>query len=441
MVDSAAHPVLRFIHSITLSCADSRVLDEDLINRFATHHDDDAFAEMVRRHGPMVLGVCARVLGDTPDAEDAFQTTFLVLARRACSMSRPGLLANWLYGVAYRTALKARAGVARRSAAERQVSIVSGSDPLDELIQCSLRLVLDEELSRLPEKYRVPIVLCYLDGQTHDEVARRLGCPRKTVTTRLTRGCERLRARLTRRGFALPSVALVVPLLDSARAIPAVLMETTIWAATTGTVPAGISALVKEVIMSMFICKLKWVGLLVLTLCALGAPAIALTHPATGERPEKKKPAAVRQALPQQAAAIDAAQEDSEALQGGWEGQSAEQDGKSLPDEEVKKLRVSIKGDRMMIIPGGEWTPLKFKLDPTKSPKVLRMAPGEGPEKDKVVPVIYRLNKDADMLTLCWDAKEGKAVPEDFSSKKGSGLMLVVLKHERPLTTPAAVKE
>jgi len=193
--------------------------------------------------------------------------------------------------------------------------------------------------------------------------------------------------------------------------------------------------------MSMFICKLKWVGLLVLTLCALGAPAIALTHPATGERPEKKKPAAVRQALPQQAAAIDAAQEDSEALQGGWEGQSAEQDGKSLPDEEVKKLRVSIKGDRMMIIPGGEWTPLKFKLDPTKSPKVLRMAPGEGPEKDKVVPVIYRLNKAADMLTLCWDAKEGKAVPEDFSSKKGSGLMLVVLKHERPLTTPAAVKE
>jgi RNA polymerase sigma factor (sigma-70 family) len=434
MVKRAAHPVLRFIHSMALSCADTEALDEELVRRYAIHHDDNAFAALVRRHGPMVLGVCARVLGDTPDAEDAFQAAFLVLARRVRSVSRPGLLANWLHGVAYRTALKARAAVARRRAVERQVRIVTGTDPLDELCRQGLRLVLDEELSRLPEKYRVPIVLCYLDGQTHDEVARRLGCSRKTITTRLTRGCERLRVRLTRRGVALSSVALMVALLDTAQALPAVLRDMTIRAATTGTVPAGIAALAKEVHMSMFISKLKWVGLLLLALCALGAPAVALTHTAASAGPPEMK-----RALPQQqAASIDSTAEESEALQGGWEGLSAEHDGKALSEEEARKLRVSIKGDRMLIIPGGEWTPLKIKLDPAKNPKVVYLTATEGPDKDKAFPTIYRLDKEADTLTLCWDAKEGKAVPEDFAAKKGSGLMLIVLKHEvrAPETAP-----
>ncbi len=436
MVESAAHPVLRFIQGITISCADAQARDEELVRRFVAH-DAAAFATLVRRYGPMVLGVCTRVLGDTPDAEDAFQATFIVLARRIDTVSRPGLLANWLHGVAHRTALKARTGVARRRAAERQVSTVTATDPLDELIRHDLWLVLDEELSRLPEKYRVPIVLCYLDGQTHDEAARRLGCPRKTVTTRLARGCERLRARLIRRGVALPSAVLVGVLMTSARAMPAMLMATTIRAATTGTAPAGITALAEVILVSTFVRKLKWVGLL-LALGALGATALALTPSASGERVQDQK-----SAVPQpMAALIDATQEDRAALQGRWEGQSAEQDSKSLPDEEAKKLLVSIQGDRMMIIPGGEWRPLKFTLDPAKTPKVLSVMETEGPEKNKVFPVIYELDKVADTLTLCWDAKEGKAVPKEFAAKKGSGLMLVVLKHEvRPPTAAPAQEQ
>jgi len=349
-------------------------------------------------------------------------------------VSQPDLLANWLYGVAYRTALKARAGAMRRCAAERKASPVARTDPLEEVMLRDLRLALDDELSRLPEKYRLPVVLCYLDGQTHEEAARRLGCPRKTVTTRLTRACERLRARLARRGVALSVAALTAALSESARAMPAALLETTIQAVA-GAIPAVSTALAKEVLTSMFISKLNRVAVLLLAAGVFSAAVVSLARPVPAEeRPQEKKVAPAPRPVP----ANDAAKEEREALQGAWEGQSGEQDGKALPEEEVKKMRVSIKGDRMLMIPGGEWTPLTFKLDPAKSPKVMYMRPTEGPEKDKAVPVIYRLDKQADTLTLCCDAKDGKAVPEDFAAKKGSGLMLLVLKHE--LRAPAARK-
>jgi len=436
MASRAVHPVLRFIRSLA-PWGDGEAPDEDLLARFAADRDQAAFAALMRRHGPMVLGVCARVLGDTPAAEDAFQATFIVLARRAPSVSRPELLANWLYGVAYRTALKARVGAARRRAAERQVGPVTGTDPLDGLRR-ELWQALDDELNRLPEKYRVPLVLCYLDGQTHEQAARHLGCPRKTVTTRLARGCQRLRARLTRRGVALSAVALAAALSESARAMPAALLERTIQAAASGAVPAGIAALAREVLMSMFISKLKLVTMLLLAAGVFGAAAVAVIRPAPAEERAQEKKAAPRAPAAPAAPADAAAKEEREALQGAWEGQSAEHDGKALPDEEIKKMRVSIKGDRMLMIPGGEWTPLTFKLDPAKSPKVLYTAPTEGREKGRVLPIIYKLDKEADTLTLCFDAKDGKAMPKDFAAKKGSGLMLLVLKHE--VRAPASTK-
>jgi RNA polymerase sigma factor (sigma-70 family) len=439
MASRAAHPVLRFIRSLAPWGGGAEASDASLLARFAADRDQAAFAALMRRHGPMVLGVCVRVLGDTPAAEDAFQAVFIVLARRAHSVTRPGLLANWLYGVAYRTALKARSAAARRRAVERQVIPVIGTNPLDELLRRDLRLALDDELSRLPEKYRMPLVLCYLDGQTHEEAARLLGCPRKTISTRLTRACERLRTRLVRRGIALPVAALAVALSESARAMPAALRETTIQAVAAGTIPAGVAALAKEVLTSMFVSKLKRVAVLLLAAGVFSAAGFTLSRPVSvEERAQEKKEKKTSPQAPV-APADDAAQRELDALQGAWEGQSAEWDGQTLPDEEVRKMRVSIKGKRMLMIPGGEWTPLAIKLDPTKSPKVMHMAPVEGPEKDKMVPVIYRLDKEADTLTLCWDAKNGKAMPEDFAAKKGSGLMLIVLKHE--LRPPAAAKK
>ena len=151
--------------------------------------DEAAFEALVRRHGPMVLGVCRRVLRNHHDAEDAFQATFLVLVRKAASIVPREMVANWLYGVAYRTALKARSMIARQRVRERQVTEMpepEAAEPDD----CwrDLQPLLDQELSRLPDKYRVPIVLCDLEGKTGKEAARQLGWPEGTVASRLARG-------------------------------------------------------------------------------------------------------------------------------------------------------------------------------------------------------------------------------------------------------------
>src|SRR5262249_50257311 len=140
--------------------------DERLLERFTLHRDESAFAALVRRHGPMVLGVCRRVLHDEHDAEDAFQATFLVLARKSATIRKRGSLDSWLYGVAYRIALKAKSAAVRRRARERQAAKMALADPSAELAWRDLNPVLDEELNRLPEKYRVPLVLCYLNGKT-----------------------------------------------------------------------------------------------------------------------------------------------------------------------------------------------------------------------------------------------------------------------------------
>src|SRR5436305_1502875 len=145
---------------------DREVPDGELVDGFVARRDGAAFEALVRRHGPMVLGVCRRVLGHAHDAEDAFQATFLVLVRKAASVRPREQLANWLYGVAYHTALKARAAAARRRAREKRAGAMSRRTTLPEDRWSDLQPVLDEELARLPDKYRVPVVLCDLEGKT-----------------------------------------------------------------------------------------------------------------------------------------------------------------------------------------------------------------------------------------------------------------------------------
>jgi RNA polymerase sigma factor (sigma-70 family) len=181
----------------------------------------------------MVLAVCERVLHHKQDAEDAFQATFLVLVRKAGSIGQPELLANWLYGVAYRTALKARANAARRSENERQAVSMPTPDPLLEVAWRELRAVLDEELSRLPEKYRAPLVLCYLQGKTNEEAARQLGWPPGSMSARLARGREMLRDRLAGRNRALPAGLFLAVMTQKAGAatLPGPLVTATVKAA------------------------------------------------------------------------------------------------------------------------------------------------------------------------------------------------------------------
>ena len=181
--------------------------DGELLERFAHRRDEAAeaaFETLLARHGAMVLTVCRQVLGDPHAAEDAFQATFLVVVRRAGSLRvrEPGSLGPWLYGVAYRIALKARQGAARRRAREHRVAVPDVDRSSAAIEHGELQALLHDEVNRLPAKYRAPVVLCYFEGRTHDEAAAVLQWPVGTVRGRLARARGLLRARLDRRGLA-----------------------------------------------------------------------------------------------------------------------------------------------------------------------------------------------------------------------------------------------
>ena len=272
--------------------------DPLLLERFASGQEEAAFAALVRRHGPLVWGVCWRLLRQQQDAEDAFQATFLLLARKAGSLKRPEALGPWLHGVATRTALKARTGAARRRACERQAA-APAVGPADDAVWRDLRPLLDEAVGGLPEKYRVPFVLCYLEGRTVTEVAERLGCPRGTVATRLAWARGRLRARLARRGVALSAAVLTTALARGAApaAVPAPLTWKTAEAAwglaANGAATAGASAtavaLAKGVLNAMFLTKGK-VGVAVLVAAsAVGAGLGVARHGIPGGHREESR--------------------------------------------------------------------------------------------------------------------------------------------------------
>jgi RNA polymerase sigma factor (sigma-70 family) len=216
-------------------CPSAEQTDRDLLGRFVQHRDETAFALLVERHGPMVLGVCRRLLGNSHDADDAFQATFLVLVRRADALENPELLGNWLYGVAYRIARKLRAQTGRRRQQERQAaSVAPTTEPPTDDAWRELRDTLDAELNRLPEKYRLPLVLCYLQGLTNEEAARRLGWPAGSMSYRLARGRELLRERLLGGRGAAPTdfLVLLLALGPGTALLPAHLVADTVVGAT-----------------------------------------------------------------------------------------------------------------------------------------------------------------------------------------------------------------
>jgi RNA polymerase sigma factor (sigma-70 family) len=186
--------------------------DEGLLARFLSQHDEPAFGILAKRHGPMILALCRRVLGDHHLAEDATQATFLVLARKAKSIKRPSHLANWLFGVAIRTALKART-LGKNARRTQPLGEAIAPEGTDEFLWADLRPVLDEEIKRLPEKYRAPFILCYLSGQSNAAAAVALRCPQGTVVTRLARARAKLRKALSQRGISL-SLAVFCRALD-----------------------------------------------------------------------------------------------------------------------------------------------------------------------------------------------------------------------------------
>jgi RNA polymerase sigma factor (sigma-70 family) len=256
---------LRQLHRAALRRDGGGLPDGQLLSCFIESRDEAAFEALVKRHGAMVLGVCRRVLGNHHDAEDAFQATFLVLARRAGCLRARELVGNWLYGTAYRTALEARATLARRRTKERQVAEMPQPEVEPDTVWRELRPFLDQELSRLPEKYRMAIVLCDLEGHSRKEVARHLKVPEGTLSSRLATARRLLASRLARYGLAVSGATLVSALASGAASAcvsPSLLKATAVASValfTGGMLPARVLSLTDGVMKTMFLSKLKTV--------------------------------------------------------------------------------------------------------------------------------------------------------------------------------------
>ena len=298
--DSTALRLLPQLRRVVLA-RDSATGDGQLLASFVASRDESAFATLVRRHGPMVLGVCRRVVGDPHLAEDAFQATFLVLARRAAAVRPRSLVGHWLYGVAYRTALKARAAAARRSAKEKQVDAMPHPPVSVDQAWADLQPVLDSELARLPDKFRMPIILCDLNGRPQRDVARELKLPPATLANRLSAARRLLAKRLSARGVTLSAGAVASALgwHAATSAVPPALASATVKAAcaaaagTANGLPVPVVQLSEGVMRMFVLSKLKAVaagaatGLLLLAGLGLlaGAPLLAKPDEQPGKSP------------------------------------------------------------------------------------------------------------------------------------------------------------
>jgi RNA polymerase sigma factor (sigma-70 family) len=294
----------------TLRGAVRRVLDrvEDrddaLLGRFLAERDESAFAHLVARHGPMVLGVCRRVLRDTHAADDAFQATFLVLAKKADAVRPPGVLGPWLYGVAFRTALKARGRAVRRRAVEHEYATRNATREHSAEVG-DLRPVIDEQLNALPEKYRVPLVLCGVQGLGKHEAAERLGLPEGTVSSRLARGREMLRDRLARRGVVVPGVAILAATPLQA-GTPAAVAEVAVGVSP---IRPEVLFLSQEVLKTMTLAKWKFLSAIAVAVAVSGGGVGLYAVHADGEKKPKvqevKKPPVEEVKKPKPATADD----------------------------------------------------------------------------------------------------------------------------------------
>jgi RNA polymerase sigma factor (sigma-70 family) len=296
MIGTPVNPILR--HVRTLAGPAAAPPDAELLRRYLAQRDEAAFAALVARHGPMVLSVCRSVLRHRQDAEDAFQAAFVVLARRGAAIRRGDSVASWLHGVARRLALKARAAAARRRAREAALPPPAPATPADDLTWGELRGLLHEELARLPGQFRAPLLLCYVEGLTRDEAARRLGWPATTVKGRLDRGRKLLHDRLARRGLTL-AAALAAPALarDASAAVPAALAAAAVRAAAGGATPAAAS-LAGSLLRRSFFAKVRLVAAGVLLLGVVGAGASLLSAPELPPAPAEEKAAAGAKADP-----------------------------------------------------------------------------------------------------------------------------------------------
>jgi RNA polymerase sigma factor (sigma-70 family) len=392
--------------------------DRLLWDRYAARGDHAAFAALVARYGPMVLGVCRRVLRREQDAEDAFQAAFLVLALKARARAWPGLLGHWLYGVAYRTALKARSRASARR--EAPVQELPAPEPAGGELEADVRAVLDEELNRLPAKYRTPLVLCYLEGKSTLDAARALGCPKGTVLSRLARGRDRLRQRLVRRGFVLTGMTLAAFLSNSSAraAVGPALLEGAVRDAALGIGGASIGTRSLAGYALRSLARERLLHRAVTGLAAVAAlTGLTLVYRALPVR----GPGAVAQQISR----------DEDRLQGSWKVVSGRLNGDGLRQDQIPLDRLTFRGGQAVFEGKGlKGLPrtASFRLDMTTTPKAIDMTFLDDDPR-KVQKAVYTV--DYDVLTLCKPWAPDGARPNVLASKPDSGLLLLTFRRER----------
>jgi RNA polymerase sigma factor (sigma-70 family) len=268
MTKNGTANLTRFVRDL----ADSQATDRDLLSRFLDQQDEHAFENLVRRHDRLVRSAIGKVMGNAPDAEDAYQATFLVLVRRARSIDWHAGLGPWLYGVAHRVAVKARAQRAKRARSDGEAKPSQPILPPDLSWQEACNL-LHAELDRLPDQYRIPILLCYLEGKTREEAAAVLGVTSGAIKGRIKRGCDMLRNRLARRGVTL-SVGLLAILAAPSVIAASVISPSAVVAAVRGAAQPFVTALAQEVVMASVFSKLSKV--LPIGILTLGVMSVAL---------------------------------------------------------------------------------------------------------------------------------------------------------------------
>jgi RNA polymerase sigma factor (sigma-70 family) len=436
MATSHMSEVIQHLRRAVLLPGGAGLTDGQLLADFLGRRDEAALAALVGRHGPMVWGVCRRILRNHHDAEDAFQAAFLVLVRKGASIASRASVASWLYGVARRTALKARATTARRRTRERQVVAMPEPAVVDQDPWRDLEPLLDEELARLPDKYRAVVVLCDLEGLTRTEAARQLGCPPGTVAGRLARARAMLAKRLRQRGVVLSGGALAAVVAGEAASagVPASVVSSTIKAATlfaagraaaTGVISAEVAALTEGVLQAMLLTKLKAATVVLLLAAALSAAAGLICHtPAAGQPPGQRTAQGPKADKGQPPGAKD----DLGELQGTWRAVAAVNDGSEVGgDSPNVNHRLVIEKASLTLFeltqPATAGAVADFTLDTKRRPKLIVLAWKEnfpfGAEAAFTQEAIYALEGDTLKLCLSLDRRDLKA-PTAFSSDAGS---------------------
>lgn len=409
-----------------------------LLSRFIASGDALAFEALVARHGPMVLSVCRKVLRDDHKAEDAFQATFLLLVRKARSIRGADVLGPWLHRVAYRVSVRASRGDAKRSVKEVSspdaIAEAASSEPPDR----DLELALHEALDSLPEKYRVPVVLCYLEGRTHDEAAKKLSWPIGSVKGRLSRARTILKTRLERRGVIVPAGLVLVAFSEQLQAaVPSLLRESTIEAAirfaaskstgvTAGSVSTTAAVLAEEAARTMMLKKLGAVaaGIVAVGLFVGSAAVLARQDGGKGRGPAA---GAVDGANISAQAQPTAPKTDLEKLQGRWERISIVASDNNLAARAERTIlqEIVITRDSMCGVANdrtlGAARSLKF--EETATPRAVEWR-RRGAAGEEVTKAIYRF-VNPDTFTLCYDVKDPLNAPTEFSAAAGTGRVIM----------------